>query len=608
MQDLLKSVLIKMLTQYVNAIRSISWWEVYSCNDVNLAAQLFTDKITTILDEMAPVRKYQIRKKYAPWLSNNTKEKINERNLAQKKAVETGIPNDWKQFRAIRNQVNSILKKEKEVWKSKRLENCSENTTQTWRSIKSFLGWNSGGPPTQLIVNGELKNKPYELATAMNQFFHQKVGNLRENIPASLTDPLDNVKKLMSNRTCSFSLKPVHPDVVGQIISNMKSSKSCGLDNMDSYVIKLAKDELTPVITHIINLSIQSRIFPALWKFSKVIPLHKKNEVTQPSNYRPVSLLAITSKILERAIFQQFIEYLEGNNLLHPSHHGFRKDHSTATALLEMYNTWIDALEEDEITAVVLLDLSAAFDLVDTKILLDKLKLYGFKEDSSTWLESYLTDRYQQVYVDGELSEALPVQVGVPQGSILGPLLYILFVNDLPEVIHDHPQEEDTFFDTNCTNCGSICCFADDSTFSKSDKNPVKLKEDIEDKFKDISDYMSCNKLVLNQDKTHLLVMASKKKHQQNENFEITLDTGNEVIAQVDHEKMLGCHISSDFSWNEHVRDNEQSMQRMLTSRINALRKISYRIPFKTRKMVANSIVISRMIYIIQIWGGMTIY
>ena len=115
MQDLLKSVLIKMLTQYVNAIRSISWWEVYSCNDVNLAAQLFTDKITSILDNMAPVRKYQIRKKYAPWLSNNTKERINERNLAQKKAVETGMPDDWKQFRAMRNQVNSILKKEKEV-------------------------------------------------------------------------------------------------------------------------------------------------------------------------------------------------------------------------------------------------------------------------------------------------------------------------------------------------------------------------------------------------------------------------------------------------------------------------------------------------------------
>ena len=163
-------------------------------------------------------------------------------------------------------------------------------------------------------------------------------------------------------------------------------------------------------------------------------------------------MLPITSKILERVVYNQLIKYLEENKLLNPSHHGFRQNHSTATALLEMHSNWVEAVEEDKITAVVLLDMSAAFDLVDKNILIEKLKLYGLDENSSNWMESYLSDRSQQVYLDGELSESLPVNIGVPQGSILGPILYCLLVNDLPELIHNHEPRDDspTFWNNHC--------------------------------------------------------------------------------------------------------------------------------------------------------------
>jgi hypothetical protein len=187
-------------------------------------------------------------------------------------------------------------------------------------------------------------------------------------------------------------------------------------------------------------------MFPTVWKTAKIIPLHKKDEFTGPKNYRQVALLSIFSKILERAVFLQVMEYMEQNQLLHPSHHGFRAKHSTATALLEMYNGWVEAFDEDKLTAVVMLDLSAAFDVVDPDILLDKLRVYGFQQCAVSWLESYLRNRHQQVYVDGVLSEPKEVHVGVPQGSILGPLLYIIYTNDLPEVIHNHdtPQQAPT--------------------------------------------------------------------------------------------------------------------------------------------------------------------
>ena len=156
---------------------------------------------------------------------------------------------------------------------------------------------------------------------------NNKVTNLRNTIPPCRQDPLDRVKEIMKNRTCSFKLESVHPDEIKEIINNMKNSKSCGLDNIDSFVLKLASDELTPSITHIVNLSITRNNFPSLWKTSKVIPLFKKEDATLPKNYRPVSLLPILSKILERAVYNQLVKYLEENRILHPSHHSFRKNH-----------------------------------------------------------------------------------------------------------------------------------------------------------------------------------------------------------------------------------------------------------------------------------------
>ena len=312
----------------------------------------------------------------------------------------------------------------------------------------------------------------------------------------------------------------------------MKSSKSCGIDFIDSYILKLATDELTPGITHIVNLSIKCDHFPSMWEKSKVIPIFKKEDPTIAKNYRPVSLLPITSKILERVVYNQLIKYLEDNKLLNPSHHGFRQNHSTATALLEMHSSWVEAVEEDKITAVVLLDMSAAFDLVDKNILIEKLKLYGLEESSSKWMESYLSERSQQVYLDGEMSESLPVNIGVPQGSILGPILYCLLVNDLPELVHNHEPRDDspTFCNTHCRTCGGITCFADDSSVTISNSDPKLLNLEIKEKYQEISEYMASNKLVLNSDKTYLLVMASQQKHKKHGNSGALLNTGREII------------------------------------------------------------------------------
>ena len=442
----------------------------------------------------------------------------------------------------------------------------------------------------------------------MNTFFIEKVRNLRKSLPTNVQDPLTLTRRLMKNRKCNFILKCVHPDEVKKIISNLKLSKSCGLDDIDTYVIKLVANELVPVITHVVNLSVSQKLFPGQWKTSKIIPLHKKDENIYPKNYRPVSLLCIFSKILEKAVFAQVVDYLETNGLIHPSHHGFRSGHNTTTALAQMFEVWAEAFDEGKISAVLLLDLSAAFDVVDHGILLEKLKIYGFDENLVSWMDSYLSGRKQKVLIDGAYSEELEVEAGVPQGSILGPLLYVIFTNDLPEAVHNHLSNNNSFYNTHCNDCGGLCCYADDSTYTFSGKNLDEVKNKIQQKYENLSNYMAENKLVLNGDKTHILVMASSAKHRKHQNFGIFLDTGTEVIEPVESEKLLGCHVTNDFRWNEHIRDSDKSMLRILTSKINALRKVAFYSSFKTRKMIAQGIIMSNLCYLVQLYGSSSDY
>ena len=178
---------------------------------------------------------------------------------------------------------------------------------------------------------------------------------------------------MLGTTQCTFGLRPVTPDEVSKIIQNLKNSKSTGTDFINTWTVKLVSKEILPAITHIVNLSISQRKFPSQWKLAKVVPLLKKGDPLVPKNYRPVALLPIFSKILERAVFQQLVEYLDINKLLSPDHHGSRQGHNTATALIQMYDQWLDQVDDGMMVGVMMIDLSAAFDVVDHDLLLKKL-------------------------------------------------------------------------------------------------------------------------------------------------------------------------------------------------------------------------------------------
>ena len=598
--------------EFLKEIENISWWDVYASDDVDVAVDVFTSKLTEILDRMAPVKKFQVRTKYAAWLSENTKERIKDRDRAQQAAVLSGTQEDWSVYKQLRNDLTKVLHKEKLCWEQAKLKSCEEDqdSGKLWKNVLGWLNWSSASSPTKLLINGDMLTSPQGMADAQNEYYINKVREIRRNMPRQKKDPLETVRKIMANKNPTFSLSAISPDEVDKIIKNLKNSKSCGVDNLDTYILKLTRQHIVPSICHILNLSIQSRKFPTKWKVAKVVPLYKgKGSKFDTKNYRPVAILPILSKVLERAMFKQVLSHMDDNKLFNPSHHAYRSFHSTTTAMIQMYDTWLEAAEHGDLAGVCMLDMSAAFDVVDTDLLLEKMKLYGFDRDAVQWMWSYLTYRSQGVYIEGSMSRLLPLEAGVPQGSILGPIFYTIFTNELPQVVHeaDCPTRDvagASIFSIQCQECGGLCCYADDSTYTVTGKDPEQLTATLSRKYGVMADFLTDNKLKVNDDKTHLLVMATVQKRRHVDTSLTRIITPSSTVTPSNTERLLGAEICTDMKWKEHILESDQSLVKDLNKRLGALKKIQKKASFKSRKLIANGIFMSKLIYLIPLWSG----
>ena len=266
-----------------------------------------------------------------------------------------------------------------------------------------------------------------------------------------------------------------------------------------------------------------------------------------------------------------------------------------------MYDKWVEQVEEGKLVGVMMIDLSAAFDMVDHSILLQKLTLFGLDAGAVKWMKTYLSGRSQSVLIDGCMSPPLSIQCGVPQGSILGPLMYILFTNEMPELVHSHPVSYKTP-QKFCESCGGTVCYVDDATFSVGHTDPDTLSTKLSEQYDIIAEYMAANKLVINGDKTHLVVMGNRTAG--NIRSQVSLSAGEHLVIPSQSEKLLGCQISEDLKWKQHLLLSDESVIRQLTSRVNGLCLISDKSTFETRLMVANGIILSKLSYLIQLWGG----
>ena len=274
----------------------------------------------------------------------------------------------------------------------------------------------------------------------MNDFYLEIVRTIKSSMMDVEGDPCLELKQMLSeNKGESLTIGAISPEVVLKTGKKMKKSKSMGRDDIPADLFLLALPLMLPAITHVYNLSLTQARFPSMWKVSKICPLFKGGEQStreEPKQYRPVALLPVAARLLEKIVCDQVMKYLYENELLHSHNHGYRKNHGTITAILEAQEAIIDAVDNGEYVGVVTLDQSAAFDVIEHCILKAKLKLYGLDCHTLDWFSSYLRDRSQYVALETSKSEEKMIgPYACPQGSCLGPLIWNLYCGEAPDIL-----------------------------------------------------------------------------------------------------------------------------------------------------------------------------
>ena len=460
---------------------------------------------------------------------------MRSRDFLKKKFDNTKDLNDWNLYKKSRNEVNNILKQSKRDYFRSHLDSAKNDPKKTWKLINQLTSRNvsNGTNINKIEFNSEEMNDTCEIAEAFNTHFTEIGETLANKIPKTDTDPISYLKP--TNTT--FSFKTIDVNQVKTLLGKINVNKSSGLDNIPNKLLKMAAQIVSQSLTHIFNKSLCTGSFPNDWKLARVIPIHKNGAKYDLNNYRPISIISAVAKVFERIIHDQFYHYLTNHNLLTKCQSGFRASHSTVTALLETTNKWSVNIDNGLLNGVVFIDLKKAFDTIDHKILLQKLAHYGVDQNSSTWFRSYLSDRTQRCHVNGHLSSNQSIKFGVPQGSIIGPLLFLVYINDLP----------------NCLNDGSSSMYADDTNISFQSSNLDELEKIMISDLSRLNIWLKANRLSLNIAKTEYMIIGTRQKLITQDLNKINVRVDDTPIKRVQHTKSLGLIIDDNLQWKNHI-------------------------------------------------------
>jgi hypothetical protein len=404
-----------------NDAEAISWQPVYDSHNVDDKVKVFNSILMELMDKHAPIRTISIKNSSAPWFTAEVKHMICIRDKARRKHLRTKDINDYETFRLLRNKTKQAIKSAKAKYFHD-IFRCNKSPKEMWSHINN-LSKNKNkkcGAPSGISPN-DLNQHYLKVSTVSSENdLHQAIIHY-ESYPSKDSDP--------------FYFKYVTPSDIWKAFNSIKS-KAQGVDQLSVTFLKMCLVHITCVLEHIFNFCLQSSVFPSVWKMANILPIPKVPNPMNCKDFRPVSILCLLSKVLEKLVHSQISEYLNTHNLLNPLQSGFRPGHSTKTALLKVTDDIRLAIDKRKLVLAVLLDFSKAFDKVHHGLLLVKLKKIGFSQSVVNWFYAYLSERYQRVMSGDEyVSEWDVSETGVPQGSVLGPLLFLLYINDISDVL-----------------------------------------------------------------------------------------------------------------------------------------------------------------------------
>lgn len=511
-----------------------------------------------------------------PWITPAILSSINVRCklYIRKQKYPTEI--NKRKYNRYRNILNSVIRSAKKTYIQNQLEINKGNSKKMWEILLTHTkGLKGQSPlPDTVHANGAEITDHSEIAKKFNSYFSTVGKILQEQIPESPNNPLEFVTNSEINID---TLEPISEVELIAIVSSMQNVGG-GMDGINAKIFKATYEIITKELTHFINLCLRLGKFPSNLKIAVIKPIYKSGEKFYVSNYRPISILPFISKILEKIIYKRLMTHLETNSILSPNQFGFRKKLSTYMPLLLLQEKITKAFENSKIVCGLYLDLKKAFDTVDHNILLSKIYSYGVTGIFFNIIKSYLTHRMQCVEYKGTKSAATEVSIGVPQGSILGPLLFIIYVNDFSRI---------------CTN--STCLlYADDTAIFFEARSEEELQNRIDTEIPKIVNWFNSNKLSINASKTYC------QMYNNTENIiNIKARIGDTDIEFTDCIKYLGMYIDKDLKWRSHINH----ISNILSRNAGIIKKSSFFLERKQLLLLYNSLFLPYINYCCLVWG-----
>ena len=515
-----------------------------------------------------------------PWMTPGLLKSCRNKNLLYLKYLKNPNIENKNKFTKYRNKFKSLRKIAEKTYYTAEFLKCHNDLKTTWKLIRSALQLenNTTTRISAIKIDGTRIEDPGIIANKFNEYFI--------NLPRDLANKVPPTSKsfqeyLPQTELTSMGIIPTSPEELLGIGMNLKKSHAKGLDDIDPYIGLRHLHLIARPLAEIINSSLLHGIVPELLKIAKVVPILKKGNKELIVNYRPISILPFYAKFLEKIMYDRLSCFIRKKNIIHPSQHGFQAGHSTFMALLEMEEMVSKAIDSNEYSIGVFLDLAKAFDTVNHRILLKKLSHYGIRGTQLNWFKSYLEGRTQCVVCNGFISDIGYITSGVPQGSNLGPLLFLIYINDLASV------SLDLYF----------ILFADDTNLVYSNASPEALMEIVNQDLTKINNWFNANKLTLNTDKTNFIIFKSHRKIKP-VSWELLLN--GSPIEQVDSTKFLGVIIDQHLTWKAHI----DHIALKIAKNIGILKRIAYLIPEDIKKSLYYTLIYPYLSYCNFIWAS----